>query len=89
MRDSGFVGIFGGDCPATGLIFAKPENSSEAARLALPQNAVAIVWRRLAFGISRAIPGHVLAIREPYKATALNGLSLSILSAKIYGPARG
>jgi hypothetical protein len=67
MGDSGFIGIFSGDCPATGLIFAKPENSSEAARVALPQNAVAIVWRRLAFGISRAIPGHVLAIREPYQ----------------------
>jgi hypothetical protein len=32
-----------GDCPATGLIFAKPENSSEAARVTLPQTAVAIV----------------------------------------------
>jgi hypothetical protein len=41
----------GGDCPATGLIFTKPPSSSEAARVALPQTAVAIVWRRFAFGI--------------------------------------
>jgi hypothetical protein len=45
-------GVFGsGDCPATGLIFTKPPSSSEAARVALPQTAVAIVWRRFAFGI--------------------------------------
>ena len=33
---------FGGDRPPTGLIFPKPQNSSEAARVALPQTAVAI-----------------------------------------------
>jgi hypothetical protein len=43
----------GGDCPATGLIFTKPPSSSEAARVALPQTAVAIVWLRLAFGVRR------------------------------------
>jgi hypothetical protein len=35
--------------------------------VALPQTAVAIVWLRSAFGISRAIPGHVLAIRQRYQ----------------------
>jgi hypothetical protein len=43
--------IFGsGDLPATELIFTKPENSSEAARVALPETAVAIVRPRFAFG---------------------------------------
>ncbi len=42
-----FGGVFGsGDCPPTGLIFTKPQNSSEAARVALPQTAVAIVLQR-------------------------------------------
>ena len=41
--------------PATGLIFTKPQNSSGAARVALPQTAVAIVWRRSAFDV-RSFP---------------------------------
>jgi hypothetical protein len=68
-----------GDCPATGLIFAKPKNSSEAARVALPQTAVAIVWRRSA---RLAFPGRSQDTCPPFanhaKATAINGLSLLI-----------
>ena len=63
-------GVFGsGDCPATGLIFTKPQSSSEAARVALPQTAVAIVWLRLAFGDNNGRP----QFANRAEATALNG----------------
>ena len=71
------VGVFGtsGDCPATELIFTKPENSSEAASVALPQTAVAIVLQRFcgrAFGFLRFL--HILPeFANRAMATALYG----------------
>ena len=55
--------------PATGLIFTKPQNSSGAARVALPQTAVAIVWRRSAFGYNDGRPPFANRV----VATGLNG----------------
>ena len=52
--------------PATELIFTKPQNSYEAARVALPQTAVAIVLQRFAVaGLEFLEPLHVAGIREP------------------------
>jgi hypothetical protein len=71
------VGVFGtsGNCPATELIFTKPENSSEAASVALPQTAVAIVLQRFcgrAFGFLRFL--HILPeFANRAMATARNG----------------
>src|ERR1700736_2126239 len=39
-----------GDCPITGLISARSNNRSEAARVPPSETAVAFVWQHLAFG---------------------------------------
>ena len=44
------VSAGGGDCPVTGLISARPNNRSEAARVAPSETAVAFVWQHLAVG---------------------------------------
>jgi len=53
--------------PLRPCLFVRSKTGRGVARSALPRTAVAIVWRRSAFGISRAIPGHPLAIREPHQ----------------------